>query len=64
MITLACVIWSVIGVGIIVLSLFTAISNAITEAITEAKNKDDDIISLKRRLFKIESKLDVDCDDY
>ncbi|EIX9583202.1 TPA: hypothetical protein RFT47_001238 [Klebsiella pneumoniae subsp. pneumoniae] len=60
MITLACVIWSVIGVGIIVLSLFTAISNAITEA----KNKDDDIISLKRRLFKIESKLDVDCDDY
>ncbi|RJO66256.1 hypothetical protein, partial [Salmonella enterica] len=60
MITLVCVIWSVIGVGIIVLSLFTAISNAITEA----KNKDDDIISLKRRLFKIESKLDVDCDDY
>ncbi|EMX3688776.1 TPA: hypothetical protein ACS5MP_003000 [Salmonella enterica subsp. enterica] len=60
MITLICVIWSVIGVGIIVLSLFTAISNAITEA----KNKDDDIISLKRRLFKIESKLDVDCDDY
>ncbi|EEB7765435.1 hypothetical protein C5J74_23955, partial [Salmonella enterica subsp. enterica serovar Schwarzengrund] len=59
MITLVCVIWSVIGVGIIVLSLFTAISNAITEA----KNKDDDIISLKRRLFKIESKLDVDCDD-
>ncbi|EJT0728440.1 hypothetical protein OZ456_004607, partial [Salmonella enterica subsp. enterica serovar Schwarzengrund] len=57
MITLVCVIWSVIGVGIIVLSLFTAISNAITEA----KNKDDDIISLKRRLFKIESKLDVDC---
>lgn len=43
MITLVCVIWSVIGVGIIVLSLFTAISNAITEA----KNKDDDIISLK-----------------
>lgn len=60
MITLVCVIWSVIGVGIIVLSLFTAIS----KAITEAKNKDDDIISLKRRLFKIESKLDVDCDDY
>ncbi|EAA1051418.1 hypothetical protein EWD09_02160 [Salmonella enterica subsp. enterica serovar Newport] len=60
MITLVCVIWSVIGIGIIVLSLFTAISNAITEA----KNKDDDIISLKRRLFKIESKLDVDCDDY
>ncbi|EJH0189470.1 hypothetical protein NCD90_004673 [Salmonella enterica subsp. enterica serovar Schwarzengrund] len=60
MITLVCVIWSVIGVGIIVLSLFTAISNAITEA----KNKDDDIISLKRRLFKIELKLDVDCDDY
>ncbi|EBS0586929.1 hypothetical protein EXB68_07285 [Salmonella enterica subsp. enterica serovar Virchow] len=59
MITLVCVIWSVIGIGIIVLSLFTAISNAITEA----KNKDDDIISLKRRLFKIESKLDVDCDD-
>ncbi|EBF6636242.1 hypothetical protein SD351_003142 [Salmonella enterica] len=60
MITLVCVIWSVIGIGIIVLSLFTAISNVITEA----KNKDDDIISLKRRLFKIESKLDVDCDDY
>ncbi|MDG0530618.1 hypothetical protein [Klebsiella pneumoniae] len=60
MITLVCVIWSMIGIGIIVLSLFTAISNAITEA----KNKDDDIISLKRRLFKIESKLDVDCDDY
>ncbi|EOU8462969.1 MULTISPECIES: hypothetical protein [Enterobacteriaceae] len=60
MITLVCVIWSVIGIDIIVLSLFTAISNAITEA----KNKDDDIISLKRRLFKIESKLDVDCDDY
>ncbi|WP_217168385.1 hypothetical protein [Klebsiella pneumoniae] len=60
MITLVCVIWSVIGIGIIVLSLFTAISNAITEA----KNKDDDIISLKRRLFKIESKLEVDCDDY
>lgn len=60
MITLVCVIWSVIGIGIIVLSLFTAISNAITEA----KNKDDDIISLKRRLFKIESKLDVDCDNY
>ncbi|EHK0669066.1 TPA: hypothetical protein ACPE3H_002993 [Escherichia coli] len=60
MITLVCVIWSVIGIGIIVLSLFTAISNSITEA----KNKDDDIISLKRRLFKIESKLDVDRDDY
>ena len=60
MITLVCVIWSVIGSGIIVLSLFTAISNAITEA----KNKNDDIISIKRRLFKIESKLDVDCDDY
>ena len=60
MITLVCVIWSVIGIGIIVLSLFTAISNAITEA----KNKTDDIISIKRRLFKIESKLDVDCDDY
>ena len=60
MITLVCVIWSVIGIGIIVLSLFTAISNAITEA----KNKNDDIISVKRRLFKIESKLDVDCDDY
>ncbi|EMR2277787.1 MULTISPECIES: hypothetical protein [Enterobacterales] len=60
MITLVCVIWSVIGIGIIVLSLFTAISNAITEA----KNKNDDIISIKRRLFKIESKLDVDCDDY
>ena len=60
MITLVGVIWSVIGIDIIVLSLFTAISNAITEA----KNKDDDIISLKRRLFKIESKLDVDCDDY
>ncbi|MDU5007538.1 MAG: hypothetical protein E6269_03870 [Clostridiales bacterium] len=60
MITLVCVIWSVIGIGIIVLSLFTAISNAITEA----KIKNDDIISIKRRLFKIESKLDVDCDDY
>ncbi|EBI1475251.1 MULTISPECIES: hypothetical protein [Enterobacteriaceae] len=60
MITLVCVIWSVIGIGIIFLSLFTAISNSITEA----KNKDDDIISLKRRLFKIESKLDVDRDDY
>lgn len=60
MITLVCVIWSVIGIGIIVLSLFTAISNSITEA----KNKDDDIISLKRRLFKIESKLDIDRDDY
>ncbi|MEI6003859.1 hypothetical protein [Klebsiella quasipneumoniae] len=59
MVMLVCGIWSVIGVGVIALALLTALSNSITEA----KNKDDDIISLKRRLFKIESMLDVDCDD-
>jgi hypothetical protein len=59
MITVVCIIWLVIGFSLIALALLAAAS----KAITEAKDKDDDIISIKRRLYKIESKLDVNFDD-
>jgi len=59
MITVVCAIWSAVGIVVIALALFSAVSNSMAKE----RNIDDDIISIKRRLFKIESKLDVDCDD-
>ncbi|EBR5223154.1 MAG: hypothetical protein E7L23_28180 [Klebsiella grimontii] len=60
MITVVCAIWSVIGVGVIFLAIWGAICKS-----AEAKmSNDDDIMSIKKRLFKIEEKLDVDSDDY
>lgn len=59
MLTVVYCIWSVIGLGIIILALWAAISKS-----TEAKiNKDDDIRSIKKRLFKIEERLKLDSDD-
>ena len=59
MLTVVYCIWSVIGLGIIILALWAAISKS-----TEAKiNKDDDIRSMKKRLFKIEERLKLDSDD-
>ncbi|ENE6486020.1 hypothetical protein ABNQ71_004488 [Salmonella enterica] len=59
MLTVVYCIWSIIGLGIIMLALWAAISKS-----TEAKiNKDDDIRSMKKRLFKIEEKLKLDSDD-
>ena len=59
MLTVAYCIWSIIGLGIIMLALWAAISKS-----TEAKiNRDDDIISIKKRLFKIEDRLKLDSDD-
>lgn len=59
MLTVVYCIWSIIGLGIIMLALWAAISKS-----TEAKiNKDDDIRSIKKRLFKIEEKLKLDSDD-
>ncbi|EPB1682516.1 hypothetical protein [Klebsiella pneumoniae] len=59
MLTVVYCIWSVIGLGIIMLALWAAISKS-----TEAKiNKDDDIRSMKKRLFKIEERLKLDSDD-
>ena len=59
MLTVVYCIWSIIGLGIIMLALWAAISKS-----TEAKiNRDDDIISIKKRLFKIEDRLKLDSDD-
>ncbi|ENH0810074.1 hypothetical protein ABVZ06_005049 [Escherichia coli] len=59
MLTVVYCIWSIIGLGIIILALWAAISKS-----TEAKiNKDDDIRSMKKRLFKIEERLKLDSDD-
>ena len=59
MLTVVYCIWSIIGLGIIMLALWAAISKS-----TEAKiNKDDDIRSMKKRLFKIEERLKLDSDD-
>lgn len=59
MLTVVYCIWSIIGLGIIMLALWAAISKS-----TEAKiNKDDDIRSIKKRLFKIEERLKLDSDD-
>ena len=59
MLTVVYCIWSIIGLGIIMLALWAAISKS-----TEAKiNRDDDIISIKKRLFKIEERLKLDSDD-
>ena len=59
MLTVVYCIWSVIGLGIIILALWAAISKS-----PEAKiNKDDDIRSMKKRLFKIEERLKLDSDD-
>lgn len=59
MLTVVYCIWSVIGLGIIILALWAAISKS-----TEAKiNKDDDIRTMKKRLFKIEERLKLDSDD-
>ncbi|EKN4176604.1 TPA: hypothetical protein ACPZPF_004369 [Yersinia enterocolitica] len=59
MLTVVYCIWSIIGLGIIILALWAAISKS-----TEAKiNKDDDIRSIKKRLFKIEERLKLDSDD-
>lgn len=56
---LVCIIWSVIGVGVIALALFSAVSNSREKE----RNIDDDISSIKERLFKIEEKLNANCDD-
>ena len=59
MLTVVYCIWSIIGLGIIMLALWAAISKS-----TEAKiNRDDDIRSIKKRLFKIEERLKLDSDD-
>lgn len=59
MLTVVYCIWSIIGLGIIMLALWAVISKS-----TEAKiNKDDDIRSMKKRLFKIEERLKLDSDD-
>lgn len=60
MVATVCVIWSAIGIGLIAFALFAALSNAITES----RDKDENIYSIKRRLNKIESALDIDDEDY
>lgn len=56
---LVCGIWSVIGVGVIALALYGVIYKSAEEKLSN----DDDIMSIKKRLFKIEEKLNTDCDD-
>ncbi|ENB7489674.1 hypothetical protein ACFXK6_002767 [Citrobacter koseri] len=59
MVMLVCGIWSVIGVGVIALALYGVIYKSAEEKLSN----DDDIMSIKKRLFKIEEKLNTDCDD-
>ena len=59
MLTVVYCIWSVIGLGIIILALWAAISKS-----TEKKiNRDNNIKKKKKRLFKIEDRLKLDSDD-
>ncbi|HAO0315646.1 TPA: hypothetical protein IGZ71_004913 [Escherichia coli] len=55
-----CVIWSVIGVGVIALALYGVIYKSAEEKLSN----DDDIMSIKKRLFKIEEKLEDKAEQY
>ncbi|ECH6427155.1 hypothetical protein FP141_06300 [Salmonella enterica] len=55
MIMLVCSIWSLIGVGIIILAIWGVVSNAYEKKI----NKKEEMKSIKNRLEKIEGKLEI-----
>ncbi|EBO9448197.1 hypothetical protein I4T76_003749 [Salmonella enterica] len=59
MIMLVCSIWSLIGVGIIILAIWGVVSNAYEKKI----NKKEEMKSIKNRLEKIEDKLEIIPDD-
>lgn len=50
-----CSIWSLIGVGIIILAIWGVVSNAYEKKI----NKKEEMKSIKNRLEKIEDKLEI-----
>lgn len=54
-----CSIWSLIGVGIIILAIWGVVSNAYEKKI----NKKEEMKSIKNRLEKIEDKLEIIPDD-
>lgn len=56
---LVCSIWSLIGVGIIILAIWGVVSNAYEKKI----NKKEEMKSIKNRLEKIEDKLEIIPDD-
>ncbi|EAA2593683.1 hypothetical protein DNM18_09795 [Salmonella enterica subsp. enterica] len=55
MIMVVCSIWSLIGVGIIILAIWGVVSNAYEKKI----NKKEEMKSIKNRLEKIEDKLEI-----
>ncbi|EAP0944503.1 hypothetical protein B7802_15665 [Salmonella enterica] len=59
MIMVVCAIWSLIGVGIIILAIWGVISNSCENK----RNKKEEMKSIKNRLEKIEDKLDIIPDD-
>ncbi|EAN8329349.1 hypothetical protein EOY42_24460 [Salmonella enterica] len=59
MIMVVCSIWSLIGVGIIILAIWGVVSNAYEKKI----NKKEEMKSIKNRLEKIEDKLEIIPDD-